>query len=148
MRKVAVILALAAACACAERNPNAARDAAERMALRAYPELPAVADVPALREAGRTHFRSQACEMCHSTSAERKGLAGPPMGGLAVRVLERHGGDALEGRRWLVKHIRDPHVFPSPHAGTAEYRGAAMPPNGRLQEKQLREIVEYLWSLP
>jgi cytochrome c5 len=135
-------------CGCPEPNPNAARDSVDTLALQAYPAVPAVADIPALRDAGRRIFVGSSCEMCHSTTPERKGLAGPPLGGVSTRVLERFKGDPLEGRRWLVKHIRDPHVYPSPFAGTDDYRGAAMPPNGRLQEQHMRELVEYLWSLP
>jgi cytochrome c5 len=149
MRWLACLALLALfACACFESNPNAARDSAESLAKAAYPAVPDVNEIPALRTTGQRMFGASSCEMCHSTTRERKGLAGPPLGGISGRVLERFKGDPLESRRWLVKHIRDPHAFPSPFAGSEDYRNAAMPPNGRLREKDMQALVEYLWSLP
>lgn len=149
---LAVCGALALACllvACGgPRDPNAQRELAEQSARTVYPELPPAEQTSRLQEAGRHNFRSQSCEMCHSITRERKGLLGPPLGGTSERVLERHGGDALQARRWLVKHIRDPYRFPGPHAGSSEYRGASMPPNTTLPDEQMKALVEYLWHLP
>jgi len=148
MRYVVVILASLLLAACGPGDPEAGKRVAEASALAAYPELPKPGDVPALQAAGKPIFKAAGCETCHSSSHDRNGLMGPPLGGVAETVLAQHKGDPLEARRWMVKHIRDPQRFPGQHAGTDDYRGSAMPPNGMLKDADLRALVEFLWHLP
>jgi hypothetical protein len=62
------------------------------------------------------------------------------------RALEQHDHDALEARRWLVKHIKDPARYPGQFAGHPDYPGF-MVPNPRLTDEDLAALVEYLWTL-
>jgi cytochrome c551/c552 len=144
-------LALAAA-ACggggSNRDPQAMTRHIEEQSRAAYPALPGADESATLRERGRGIFKAAGCELCHSTSRERKGMSGPPLGGLAEVMPGRHDNDALEARRWLYRHIRDPQRFAGPHAGTPEYRGAFMPPNTRLNDDEMRALIEFLWHLP
>lgn len=143
------VLGLAcSACGGGASDPEAAKRNVEAFAQKTYPGLPTPDEIQKLIGHGQHAFKASSCEMCHSTTTDRKGLAGPALGGVSARVLERHKGDPLEARRWLAKHVRDPQVFPGPNAGADEYRGLAMPPNAMLREEQMRALVEYLWSLP
>lgn len=151
-RLVACILigaaAIVAGCGAGNSDPEAARRYIEQKAAETYPGTPDSQDIPALRDRGKGVFRAAGCEMCHSATAQRNGLAGPPLGGISERMLARHNQDGLEGRRWLFKHIRDPQRFPGPYADSDEYRGAFMPPNGTLKDDDLRALIEFLWHLP
>lgn len=143
-----VFFAGLAGCGGSNADPKATERYIEKQALEAYPTVPSAAEIPALRDKGRDIFKAAGCELCHSTLRERQGMRGPPLGGISERMLERHNKDALAGRRWMYKHIRDPQRFAGPHAGSPEYTGAFMPPNGRLNDDEMRALVEFLWHLP
>ncbi|MCC7509630.1 MAG: cytochrome c [Planctomycetes bacterium] len=119
----------------------------EMAAEAAFPAGPAAEDSLALSDKGKPMFQRFGCAACHSITAERSGLMGPPLGGLSDRVLSRHEYDDLQARRWLVKHIRDPQTFPSPYKQEPEYARTHMPPNPRISDEDMRALVEYLWML-
>jgi cytochrome c551/c552 len=135
------------ACNLDAENPGVTRDV-EQAALNAYPELPSAEETVALAQAGAPMFQRFGCASCHAISDSRSGLLGPPLGGIAARVLERHEYDELESRRWLARHIRDPRLSPSPYKDEPAYRGAHMPTHPRLSDADLKALVEYLWLLP
>jgi len=141
-------LALAACGGAANTDPLAMVKYREKQAVEAYPAVPSAADGAKMRDQGQPIFRAAGCEVCHSTARDRKGMTGPPLGGISERMLAEHNNDPLEGRRWLYKHIRDPGRFPGQHAGKSEYSGAFMPPNDRLKDDELRALIEFLWHLP
>lgn len=143
-----MLLLLAACGGGANADPRATEKYIEQQASSAYAALPDAAEIPALRDKGRDIFKAAGCELCHSTLRQRQGMTGPPLGGISEQMLDRHKKDALEGRRWLFKHIRDPQRFPGPHAGADDYRGAFMPPNNRLNNDEMRALIEFLWHLP
>ena len=120
---------------------------AESAAASAYPELPSASDAMKLKEDGSKLFRGLGCQSCHSMTPERSGLMGPPLGGVSDRVLTRQDNDPLKARRWIVMHIKDPVMHPSPYAKDDAYRGTHMPPNPRLPDADLRALVEFLWTL-
>lgn len=152
MRPPLLCLTLAVLCASAcgggTGDANAATRYIEQAAATSLAAVPGAEESASLRETGRNVFRGSGCEMCHSITRQRNGMAGPPLGGISERMLERYSNDALEGRRWLFKHIRDPRRFEGPFANSPDYRGAFMPPNGQIKDEELRALVEFLWHLP
>lgn len=142
----ALLATLAAGCNFDAEHPGVTSDI-EEAATIIYPEVPGVDETVELSRQGQPLFRRFVCESCHSISDERSGLLGPPLGGIAERVLARHEHDDLEARRWLVMHIRDPQAYPSPYKQDPDYRGAHMPPNHRISNSDMKALVEYLWLL-
>ncbi|MCB9894552.1 MAG: cytochrome c [Planctomycetes bacterium] len=143
------MLALGLACAgCLDSGniPGVTTDP-EAAAKAAFPELPPAAEATQLKDRGSKMFNGLGCQSCHSTTHERNGLMGPPLGGVSDRVLERKDHDPLKARRWLVMHIKDPLMYPSPFADQADYKGTHMPPNPRVTDEDLRALVEFLWAL-
>lgn len=116
-------------------------------AAAAFAELPTAEQKPALLERGKLVFAAEACASCHSYTAERMGLLGPPMGGVLERNLGRNEGDALKTRRWLFLHIREPQRFPGAMTEPEAARGIRMPVHPRIPDEDLRALVEYLCSL-
>jgi cytochrome c2 len=121
-------------------TPEAAADVA-------YPDVPSAETSLELQDKGRRIFDASGCLSCHSKTEERNGLMGPPLGGVADRVLARHDHDALKARRWLVMHIRDPFKYPSPFKDDPAFKGTHMPPTSRVTDADMRALVEYLWLL-
>ncbi len=113
----------------------------------AYAEVPSPETTLELQDKGRRIFDASGCLSCHSKTADRNGLMGPPLGGVADRVLARHDHDALKARRWLVMHIRDPHKYPSPFRDDPDFKGMHMPPTSRVTDADMQALVEYLWLL-
>ena len=137
---------LAAACLDSGNIPGVTADP-DASAKVAFPEVPAAGDAMKLKERGSKLFQGLGCQSCHSTTDDRSGLMGPPLGGVSDRVLERNDHDPLKARRWLVMHVKDPLMHPSPFADQPEYRGTHMPPNPRVTDEDLRALVEFLWTL-
>jgi cytochrome c2 len=109
--------------------------------------VPSAEETLKLEPTGKSLFVRAGCAACHSITKERAGLVGPPLGGLADRVLARHDNDDLEARRWLVKHIRDPITYPSPYKSEPAYKNTHMPPQHGITDEDLRALIEYLWML-
>jgi cytochrome c2 len=146
MKRLALLLLfLLAGCPISTNQPGVTADA-EQAALNAYPDIPDSSQAMADSERGSKLFRQFTCHSCHSTDDERRNLAGPPLGGVSDRVLERQNNNSLEARRWLVKHIKDPAKYPGEFAGHTDYPNF-MTPNPRITDEDLRALVEYLWSL-
>lgn len=122
------------------KDPEAAAEAA-------FPALPDGNEGPELIERGYKMFKGLGCEQCHSTNTARKGLQGPPLGGLSDRVIDNHDGDPLQARRWTVRHIKDPQQYPGDYAGHEDYKGSFMTPYNRVADDDMRALVEYLFSL-
>jgi hypothetical protein len=120
----------------------------EEAVMNAYPERPTVQETLDAQESGRRNFMAAGCAACHSTTRDRGVLIGPPLGGTAERLLPQHGGDDLEARRWIFKHIRDPQRYPGEYQTDPAYRGAIMLPHNRIPDRDLRDIVEFIWMLP
>ncbi len=138
---------VATSCNWDTNTPGVTRNA-KLSAENAYPEVPPPQETLQLADRGKPMFQRFACASCHSTSADRSGLLGPPLGGVATRVLDRMDHDELAARRWMVMHIKDPIKYPSPFKQDPDYRGAHMPPNPRISDDDMRALVEYLWLLP
>lgn len=118
----------------------------EKAAEAAFPDVPASGEAQELIRQGERVFRTGACASCHSTTTERSGLQGPPLGGVADRHLPLNDNDPLETRRWMVKHIKEPQDFPGAFHDSPDYPNI-MPANRHLTNEDLRALVEYLWSL-
>ena len=136
-----------AGCGPAGGNESVQRDEIEQAATRIYAAVPAEEDQPGLIQTGQKFFRRAGCESCHSVREDRMGLMGPPLGGLPKRLLERHSDDELESRRWLIKHIKSPHLYPSPYVDDEQYEGMQMPAYAKFNDEDMRALVEFLWSL-
>lgn len=148
MARAAILLLalLCAGCMDSTNVPGVTADP-EQSAANAFPDIPSSTEAMQLVEAGRKAFRGLGCESCHSITADRSGLMGPPLGGISDRVLARQDHDPLKARRWLVMHIKDPAKYPGAHVGDDAYRGTHMPPNPRVPDHDLRALVEFLWTL-
>ena len=146
---VCLLSALTTLCACGPMSGNATTRKAEveQAAERIYAEVPDAATSSERAEYGEEFFRRAGCESCHSAREDRLGLMGPPLGGVARRVMERHENDELESRRWLIKHIKSPQLYPSPYAEDQEYHGMQMPAYAKFNDDDMRALVEFLWSL-
>lgn len=142
---MALFAALQAGCNMDSEHPGVTSDI-EEAAIRVYPSVPTPEESVELAQQGKPLMRRFVCESCHSLTDERSGLLGPPLGGVAERVLARHDHDDLEARRWLVKHIRNPQAYPSPYRDDPAYR-SHMPANHRISNDDMRALVEHLWLL-
>lgn len=142
-----VLVTALAACGPMGGNSATQKDELEKAAVRIYAEVPDSAKSAELVERGQKFFRQAGCESCHSTRLDRMGLMGPPLGGVSQRVLDRHSNDQLEGRRWLVKHIKSPELYPSPFTEEQEYEGMQMPAYAKFNDEDMRALVEFLWTL-
>jgi cytochrome c551/c552 len=119
----------------------------EAAAEAAYAAVPSPEISLELQDRGKRIFDASGCLSCHSKTTDRNGLMGPPLGGIADRVLARHDNDTLKARRWLVMHIRDPFKYPSPFKDDPDFKGMHMPPTSRVTDTDMRALVEYLWLL-
>ncbi len=126
-------------------RPGVTKDP-EKAAENSFPDVPDSDEARKLIEQGERIFRTAACASCHSTTSERMGLQGPPLGGVADRHLPENDNDPLETRRWMVKHIKEPQEYPGAFHDSREYPNI-MPPGRHLADEDLRALVEYLWSL-
>lgn len=127
-------------------TPGVTKDP-EESAEQAFPDIPDGQQAVDLRLKGEKLFMRFGCGSCHSVTDERQGLMGPPLAGVADRHLPEHDNNALEARRWLVKHVKDPISFPGLYHDKPEYKGAHMPPNPRISDEDLRALVEFMWHL-
>jgi mono/diheme cytochrome c family protein len=118
----------------------------EKAAIAIYPEIPSAEESLRLIEDGKKYFTAFSCAGCHSTTNDRAGLQGPPLGGTPVRYTQKNDDDELEARRWLVKHIKSPQDYPGIYFNTEEYPNF-MPPNQNISDADLKSLVEFLWSL-
>ncbi|MBZ0136244.1 MAG: cytochrome c [Planctomycetes bacterium] len=128
-------------------NEEMQRAELEQAGMRIYAALPEDSAKAALIEQGQKMYRTAGCESCHSTRQDRLGLQGPPLGGVSKRVMARQDDDALEARRWLVKHIKSPRLYPSPYKDDEAYHGTFMTPYNQFRDEDMRALVEFLWSL-
>lgn len=142
-----VLVLMVASCGPPADNESTRREKLEATATRIYAEVPDTSDSVELIEPGQKFFRQAGCESCHSTRGDQMGLMGPPLAGVSKRVLDRHNNDPLESRRWLIKHIKSPHLYPSPYTEDENYRGAQMPAYNQFRDEDMRALVEFLWSL-
>lgn len=134
-------------CGPAAGNSSVQRDEINQAAERIYPDVPGTEESSELIERGEKFFRQSGCESCHSTRDARMGLMGPPLGGVGTRVRQRQEGSELEARRWLIRHIKSPQLFPSPYTQDEQYSGTHMPPYNHFRDEDMRALVEFLWSL-
>jgi cytochrome c551/c552 len=141
------VLTLLVACGEPGGNAESRRGEIDAAATRIYAGVPPAGETAELIERGGKLFRTGGCESCHSTRIDRMGLVGPPLGRVSDRVLDRHDNDALEARRWLVRHIKAPQLYPSPYLEDEAYTGAHMPPYNHFRDEDMRALVEFLWSL-
>jgi hypothetical protein len=144
----ALMCAALAACGWESASDKGITFDIEKAALNAYPELPTPEETLEAQERGRRNFMAAGCAACHSTTRERGVPPGPPLGGTAERLIPQHDGDDLAARRWLFKHIRDPQRYPGEYQTDPDYRHVIMMPHNRIPDKDLRDIVEFIWLLP
>jgi mono/diheme cytochrome c family protein len=136
-----------AACAPPEGGWPGVTEDPRQAALTIYPELPPTQEILELREQGSRLFPRFGCAACHSPDDERRGLLGPPLGGVLERNLPRWEYSDLETRRWMVRHIRNPQEFPGVMAEHPDYARLHMPPHSRISDADMKALVEYLASL-
>lgn len=92
---------------------------------------------------GKKLFTSLGCVACHSTTKDRKKMVGPPIWGTFGQSEELTDGTKVTVDE---KYIRN--SLMEPNSQIVKGYPPAMPPyKGRLKEKELAGIIEYIKSL-
>jgi cytochrome c oxidase subunit 2 len=94
-------------------------------------------------ELGKALFKARGCNTCHSVTTDRAGLAGPPLAGKYGTMEKLQGGQTAKvDDNYLRESILEP------NAKIVEGYTPAMPTfQGRLNDKQLNGLIDYLKSL-
>jgi mono/diheme cytochrome c family protein len=103
----------------------------------------AAIQVPPELRAGSEAFTRNGCVACHSLSAERQNLVGPPLGGLGQRAGTRKPGMSAED--YIRESVRNPNAhivegFPGPPSLMPPFAPAQLP------DDQLEQLVQFLMS--
>lgn len=94
------------------------------------------------RELGARLFRQRGCSTCHSTTAERKDLAGPPLGGLVGKRVTTDRGETVADDAYLRQSIVDPTA-----RIVSGYQPVMPQFKGLLDDRQVDALLGYIRSL-
>jgi len=94
-------------------------------------------------ELGKALFKSRGCNACHGVGADRMGLPGPPLGGKYGTMEQLKEGPPVKiDDNYLRESILEP------QAKIVQGYEPVMPTfKGRLNEKQLNGLIDYIKSL-
>ena len=94
-------------------------------------------------ELGKALFKSRGCVACHSLTAERMGLPGPPLAGKYGTMEQlKEGGPVKVDDNYIRESILEPQA-----KIVAGYEPVMPTFKGRLNEKQLNGLIDYIKSL-
>jgi cytochrome c oxidase subunit II len=94
-------------------------------------------------ELGKKLFSGRGCNACHSVTAERKGLPGPPLGGkFGTMEKLKEGPDVKIDENYLRESILEPNA-----KIVAGYEPVMPTFKGRLKDRQLNALIDYIKSL-